>query len=161
MCIRLGELLMVHGALTGEQRDEILEIQSKSHRPFGVIAEERFGVAPAIIELAWAEQYASIAKRINPLEIEVDDQLRGLITKRQAWQFGLIPIRQLDDEIEFVTSMECLIRALRFVGWRMQCLCSFGVCDLQTLKQGLDMHYPFESASSEMFDKMNKQSPVA
>jgi hypothetical protein len=161
MTIRLGELLVVQGALTGAQRNEILEIQSKSQRPFGVIAEERFGVSPGIIEMAWATQYASIAKRINPTAIEIDTPLLELVSKRQAWQFGLIPVRQLEGEIEFVTSMECLIRALRFVGWRIQSMCTFGICDLPTLKRGLEMHYPFESASSSMVDQMVKQHPAA
>jgi len=161
MTIRLGELLVVQGAITGTQRDEILKMQETSQRPFGVIAEEYCGVSPEIIEQAWATQYATIAKRINPVAAEIEDQIRDLISKRQAWQFGLIPIRQEGDEIEFVTSMECLIRALRFVGWRIQSPCSFGICDLKMLKMGLDEHYPIEHMDSGMIDQMIKGRPAA
>ncbi|PCI10334.1 hypothetical protein COB72_03930 [bacterium] len=161
MSIRLGELLVENGVLTVEQRDQVLKLQEKLKRPFGVIAEEHFGVSPGDIDQAWAEQYAMIATRVDPLSCAVDEQALELITKRQAWQFGLIPI--LDDgvEIQFVTSVECLSRALRFVGWRMPSLCHFGICDLHTLKLGLAMHYPFESLDSGMVDQILKNNPAA
>lgn len=161
MTIRLGELLVEQGALTLAQCDEIVAIQSQTARPFGVIAEERFGVSPGVIEQAWAEQYAMIATRIDPLSVEVHEQTLALITKRQAWQFGLLPILEHDGEIEFVTSMECLARALRFVGWRMPGVCTFGICDLHTLKLGLSMHYPFESLDAGMADDFLRKRPAA
>ena len=161
MSIRLGELLVERGALSVEQRDEILKLQEKLIRPFGVIAEERFGVLPSDIDQAWAEQYGMIASRVDPLGCDVDDGVLGLISKRQAWQFGLIPISDDGDEICFVTSVECLSRALRFVGWRMPGACSFGICDLHTLKLGLAMHYPFESLDSGMIDHILKHNPAA
>ena len=161
MGIRLGELLVQHGALSADQRDEILAIQKSTQRPFGVIAEEHFGVLPGDVEQAWAAQYAMIAARIDPLSAEVDEHTLALVTKRQAWQFGLIPILEHDGEIEFATSMECLARALRFVGWRMPGLCTFGICDLHTLKLGLSMHYPFESMDSELMDQFLNKKPAA
>ena len=106
MSIKLGELLVEQGAMTAQERDEVLEIQRRSPRPFGVIAEEHFGVSPAIIEQAWASQYAMIAPRVDPLAVEINEQTLAMLTNRQAWQFGLIPILEHDGEIEFVTSME-------------------------------------------------------
>jgi hypothetical protein len=161
MSIRLGELLVEQGALSVEQRDEILKIQRESHRPFGVIAEERFDVSPGAVEQAWASQYAMIATRIDPLAVEIDEQTRSLISNRQAWQFGLIPILEHNGEIEFVTSMECLARALRFVGWRIPDRCTFGVCDLHTLKLGLAMHYPIENMDMDLVDQIIKHRPAA
>ena len=102
-----------------------------------------------------------IATRIDPLAIEVDQQTLALITKRQAWQFGLLPILEHNGEIEFVTSRECLARALRFVGWRMTGQSSFGICDLHTLKLGLAMHYPFEALDSGLADEFLRQRPAA
>lgn len=161
MSIRLGELLVEQGALTLDQRDEVLRLQQGAHRPFGVIAEERFGVSPSDIEEAWATQYAMIAMRIDPLSVQVEKLTLDIITKRQAWQFGLIPIREHQGEIEFVTSMECMARALRFVGWRMPVLCTFGICDLHTLKLGLSLHYPFEGLDAQTADKFLRSKPAA
>jgi len=161
MTIRLGEILVLQGALSSEQRDEILEIQRQTHRPFGVIAEERFGVAPSDIEQAWAAQYAIIAPRVDPTNIEIDPDVLGLITKRQAWQFGLIPIEQIGGEIRFVTSRESLARALRFVGWRMNDSCTFAICDLPSLKRGLGVHFPFEGVDMDMVDQFIRKQPAA
>ena len=161
MSIKLGELLVEMGALSPAQRDEILDIQSQSPRPFGVIAEERFELAPSVIEEAWAAQYAMIAARIDPLSVEIDSQAYELISSRQAWQFGLIPIKERDGEIEFVTSMECLARALRFVGWRIPGACSFGICDLHTLKRGLAMHYPIAQMDPRLMDQMVGKTSAA
>ncbi len=161
MGIKLGELLVEQGALSVAQRDEILQIQHEAHRPFGVIAEERFGVSPGDIEQAWASQYAMIAKRVDPLALEIDPRVLDLLTERQAWQFGLIPLSSHDDEIEFVTSMECLARALRFVGWRIPALCTFGICDLHTLKLGLAMHYPIEQMDLGLMDQIIGRRPAA
>jgi len=161
MTIRLGELLVEQGALSASQRDEILKIQLDSRRPFGVIAEERFGVSPGDVEQAWATQYAMIATRIDPLSLEVDERTRSMISARQAWQFGLIPILEHDGEIEFVTSMECLARALRFVGWRIPGMCNFGICDLHTLKLGLAMHYPIEHMDTTIVDQIIGKNSAA
>ena len=161
MSIRLGELLVEQGALTLEQRDEVLRLQEEAHRPFGVIAEEYFGVSPNVIEDVWAKQYAMIALRLDPLAVQVDQSVLDIITKRQAWQFGLIPVREHQGEMEFVTSMECMARALRFVGWRMPVLSTFYICDLHSLKRGLALHYPFESLDAEMADKFLRHKPAA
>ncbi len=161
MGIKLGELLVEQGALSVSQRDEILQIQHTVRRPFGVIAEERFGVSPEDIEQAWASQYAMIAARVDPLAIEIEPRILGLLTERQAWQFGLIPLGEYDNEIKFVTSMECLARALRFVGWRIPALCTFDICDLHTLKCGLAMHYPIEQMDMGLMDQIISRRSVA
>ncbi len=161
MSIRLGELMVEQGTLTIEQCEEILVYQRKHPRPFGLIAEERFGISPGDIEQAWASQYAMIAPRIDPLSIEVHEQTLALITKRQAWQFGLLPVLEHEGEIEFVTATECLARALRFVGWRMTEQCSFAICEFDTLKMGLSMHYPFEALDSGLADQFLRNRPAA
>lgn len=161
MSIRLGELLVVQGIITPEQRDQILEHQKSSHRPFGVIAEERFGVAPGAIEQAWTVQYAMIATRINPSEHEIPAQVLELVTKRQAWQFGFIPFEVQEDEITLVAARETLARSLRFVNWRLNGLCTFAICDLNTLRRGLETHYPFPGADMELVDRFAPQNPAA
>jgi len=161
MSIRLGELLVLQGVITPEQQQEIVEIQRESARPFGVIAEERFGVDPCAIEQAWAAQYAMIAQRLDPCEMEIDDDVLGLVSKRQAWQFGFIPVAQDNEEIQLVASRETLARALRFVGWRIPDLCTFAICDLEVLRRGLETHYPLPGADVELVDRFMKNRPAA
>lgn len=153
MTICLGELLVQSGCLTNEQRNRILEVQRANHRPFGVLAEELFGISPHDVEHAWAAQYASIAPRFDPRLHAIDPDILGLIERRQAWQFRLIPVRKEGDETVFVTSVEDLARALRFTGWRIEGPCTFLICDRDSLQIGLGMHYPI--------DGMEKIAPEA
>ena len=161
MSIRLGELLVLQGVLTPEQQVEILEIQKKSGRPFGLIAEECFGVDPCAIEQAWAAQYAMIAQRVSPCELEIPEDVLSLISKRQAWQFGFMPIARCDGEIQMVAARETLARALRFVGWRISDLCTFAICDVDSLRRGLETHYPLPGADVELVDRFMKNRPAA
>jgi hypothetical protein len=161
MSIRLGELLVQQGAISPEQQEEILKLQVESKRPFGVIAEETFGVDPSVIEQAWAAQYAMIAQRVDPAEIEIPTEVLELVAKRQAWQFGFIPVAQLPDETQFVATRETLARALRFVGWRMPGLCTFAICELPALRRGLETHYPLPGADVELVDRFIRKRPAA
>lgn len=153
MSIRLGELLVLQGMITSEQQQQILDFQKQTGRPFGVIAEEQFGVDPSVIEQAWATQYAMISVRMDPGEHEIDPSVLDLVTKRQAWQFGFIPISQTEYETNLVASRETLARALRFVNWRLPGVCTFAICDLKALRRGLETHYPLPGADSELLSR--------
>ncbi len=144
MTIRLGDLLVEHGCLTTEQRDRIVETQRCNPRPFGLLAEELFGVSPSDVEAAWAVQYSSIAPRFDPRLHAIGPEVLSLIEPRQAWQFRLIPVRHEGDEHVFVTCVDSLSRALRFTGWRIPGPCTFCVCDPGVLTIGLGMHYPMQ-----------------
>ena len=54
MAMRLGDLMVEHGVLSSTQRDEIVAHQQVSGRPFGLLAEEMYGVDPRAVERAWA-----------------------------------------------------------------------------------------------------------
>lgn len=111
---RLGQLLVEQGILTTDQVELILKHQRTSGKPFGLLCEHIFDVDPDLIENAWAAQYARIARKIDP-EIEVyERRALELITRRQAWQFRILPIRFDDEELMIATSQEHLRRALRF-----------------------------------------------
>ena len=161
MSIRLGDLLVVQGVITPEQQQLILDIQEDTARPFGVIAEEEFGVEPGAVEQAWAAQFAMIAQRIDPTLAEISDEVKGLISKRQAWQFGFMPVSQNEFETVLVSTRETLARSLRFVNWRLPGVCTFGVCNLKTLRRGLEMHYPFPGADAALNGQLGARRPAA
>lgn len=159
--LRLGDLLVQYGVLTDVQRDFVLLEQKSNPRPFGMLAEELFGVDPGVIEHAWAVQFAMISPRVDPCSIEFNHDLHSVITSRQAWQFGFIPVERLHDGIVCATSIECLARALRFVGWRVEESCSFVICDQQALEVGLSMIYPIEGVDSGMMSRFLSRPPAA
>lgn len=149
MAMRLGDLLVQHGVLDEGQRDEVLRQQRVSGRPFGLLAEEMFGVDPRAVERAWAAQYAGYAERID-LEQErpTADALR-VIEPRQAWQFGVMPVRIEQDELILATTEEQLALALRFAGWRLPFQCRYAICEEGALSRAIERHYPMAGMTTQ------------
>lgn len=152
--VRLGDMLVERGALTPEQRDAVLDAQADRARPFGALAEEMFGLSPQTIEQTWAEQHAMIARRIDPRAVEVSRDVLGLIERRQAWQFGVIPVGVEDGELVLVTSPDHLARAMRFAGWRVPMRCTFAVCERETLATALGIHYPIDGFDAAFINQV-------
>jgi len=149
MSIRLGDILIERGLITSSERDEILRQQSITPRPFGELAERMFGVSPAEVEEAWADQYSSYAEHVDPEAMEVDSRLLSLLERRQAWQFGILPILFDGNELVMCTSRRHLIRALKFVGWRLSEPAHFVLADPASLGRALMRHYPLDGMSPE------------
>ena len=112
----LGELLVKAGVLSPEQRDQVLETQRLRGGPFGAVAEELFNVSPNAVEKAWAEQYSLFAAHVDPRTYQVQARALDLLTRRQAWQFRILPLGFQGNDMLACTTQEGLVRALRFVG---------------------------------------------
>jgi MshEN domain len=151
MDLRIGDVLVEQGILSRDDRDAVLEMQRKVKRPFGVLAEEMFGITRHSVELAWAEQYASLADHVDPTSETIDPAAHGVISRRQAWQFGLFPLRFEGDQLVLATTKENLPRALRFTGWRLACPCYLVVADPEPLGRAMMELYPMAGMSSEVF----------
>jgi hypothetical protein len=138
----LGDLLVKHGVLTYEQRDLVLAAQKDRGGPFGVLAEEMFGVSPNAVEKAWAEQYAAIAPLVDPRTYNVQPRALEVINRRQAWQFRVLPLEFQGPNLVACTTQEALVRALRFTGWRLGHQVQFLICQPTALGEALCEHYP-------------------
>jgi len=148
MSLRLGDLLVKRGVLSESQRQSIVGRQRSQSRPFGVLAEEMFGVSPSQVEQAWAEQYAGIASTVDPTSEVVDPEVLALVDRRQAWQFRILPMRFSGEELLMCTTQSDLPRALRFAGWRLMHMCHFVLADPQRLSEALRRHYPAQGMES-------------
>lgn len=141
--LRLGDLLVERQLLTAEQRDAILDAQRSTLRPFGLLAERMFGVSPRDVEQAWAQQYAGLAHWEDPTGAEPSrPEVTGLIDRRQAWQFAVVPLRIEDGEAVIATTTKHLARAMRFAGWRLTIPHRFVLCGQPELEQALARDYP-------------------
>jgi len=157
MMVRLGDLLVDRGALTGAQRDAVLEAQADRARPFGVLAEEMFGLSPQVVEQAWAEQHAMLAPRLDPRGVHIPLDVLSLVERRQAWQFGVIPVAIAEGELVLVTSRDHLARAMRFAGWRVPMPCTFAICEQEKLATALGIHYPIEGFDAAFINQVMGQ----
>lgn len=150
MTLRLGEMMVHRGLLTEDQVETILAEQRDCGGAFGDIAERMFGLDASDVELLWAEQYASITDRVNPERARIDPDALALVSRRQAAQFRVLPLR-VDDGGELVvcTTEEDLPRALRFV-YRVLGRPSYFVLadDPESFDRALATHYPHSASSA-------------
>jgi len=149
MAVRLGEVMIEQGLLTRQQVETILQEQRKLHRPFGELAERLFGVSERDVERSWATQYGQIAERVDPREEIPDPEIIALVTRRQAWQFRLLPLRRDGSEIMIATVVEFLPRAMRFALRHFPEPAYFVVADLNHLGEALMRHFPIDGVTAE------------
>jgi hypothetical protein len=147
-------LLVKHGVLTSAQRDEVLIAQKSRGGPFGALAEAMFGVSPAAVERAWAEQYAAFAQHIDPRSYDINLRAIEIISRRQAWQFKMLPLDLAGDEVVACTTQECLVRALKFAGWRLGHACQFVLSEPAHLGEAMLKHYPMAGMTPDMVASM-------
>ena len=142
MSLRLGELMVRRGLLSERQVEKVLEAQGRTARPFGELAEEMFDLHPADVERVWAEQYALQTPRIDPRTERISGDVKELVSRRQAWQFKVLPLRVEGGELCLCTTAENLPRALRFVYRRLEVPAYFVTSEESSLNEALQKHYP-------------------
>lgn len=143
---RLGDLLVTQGLLTPSQRDQIVGIQQRCGRPFGVLAEETFGLSSRQIEAAWVVQFAAMTERVVPLTEDVERLAQRTVNRRQAWQFRVVPLRHEGGELVLATTPKNVARALRFVERSLACRCVVVLAEESDLIDALEKWYPMAGA---------------
>lgn len=146
--MRIGELLVRQGALTEHQVDQVLVEQAKCTLPFGVICERLFGVPPGIVESCWVEQYTALTGSLCPDFSECDPTVLNTVTRRQAWQFRVVPLRWEDGALVIASTSDHLQRALRFATQVMPVPVFFVLTNEAELGDALARHYPIPGLTS-------------
>lgn len=149
MRLPIGTLMVNKGVITPQQLEQILERQRSTHRPFGEIAEELFGVRAKDVERAWAEQYSQTTRWVDPSIEPIDPAVHDLISRRQAWQFRVLPIGYDGSELMICTTQEGLVRAMNFAARQMPVTCYFVLAKMDQLAEALMRLYPMEGMSAE------------
>lgn len=142
MKVRLGDILIARGAMTQAQVEVVVEAQRTSGRPFGALAEELCGIEADEVESAWAQQYAGLTRSVDLSTEPLDDRAMSAISRRQAWQFRVFPIRFDGSELVVATTQEDLGRALRFATNVIATPCCFVMTSRPALCKALNRHYP-------------------
>ena len=152
--IRIGQILVENGVLTEQQVFEIVRAQ-KSHRlPFGVLAEQMFDVTLQSIEAAWIEQYHRFTGTIDLTKQRFDAQALQLISRRQAWQFEIVPVGfEPTGELLVAASRHRLARAVTFATNRLNHVVYFRVAESSQLRIFLRQHYPMPEVSQKIIER--------
>lgn len=144
--LKIGELLVARGVLTVEQVQQILLEQELTARPFGDLAERLFGVDPQAVERAWVEQYLSY-DTVTDLSCEpVQDTALRVLSRRQAWQFRILPLRYEHGHMLAATTRKNLRRSVNFAWSTLRDPVCFLIAQEQQLAEYLDEHYPWAVA---------------
>jgi hypothetical protein len=145
--LKIGELLVSQGVLTEEQVAKILAEQKKHPRPFGDLAERLYGVNPKAVERAWLEQYVGYNAQIDLASQRIDAQALSVVSRRQAWQFRVLPMYHERGHLVAATSRDQLRRAVNFAWGSLNQPTCFLIADPSQLQQFLMRHYPWPSAA--------------
>ena len=146
--MRIGELLVRQGVLTPSQVEQVLAEQARCALPFGAICEQLFGVSPEIVESCWVEQYTELTGSLMPNFDECDPSVLNTLTRRQAWQFRVVPLRWEDGALLLATTSEHLQRALRFATQVIPVPVFFVITDACDLGDALSRYYPIPGLDS-------------
>ena len=149
--MRIGEMLIRMKVLTPDQVEAVLAEQAETHEPFGVIAERLFEVPSDTIERAWIEQTQARATEFDANR-GVEDDARVLVVRRQAWQFGIVPLRLDDGYLVAATSRRLLPRAVRFATRVLGLPVQFEIADDETLAKLLAHQYPMRGMDKTILD---------
>lgn len=152
--IQIGELLVEQGVLTRQQVKQILQVQKLSHRPFGDLAERLFGIDPKAVEDAWVEQYLRMAGVIDLEQQKIDSDCLRLLSRRQTWQFHLLPLRRDRDAIRMATDAESLVRSVNFATRSIDEPVYFLIAERQQLREFLMKHYPVPQFLAQYADNL-------
>jgi hypothetical protein len=142
MELRLGQILIEQGLLNQQQADSIAQRQEQTGQPFGLLCEQMFRLHPQAIERAWAMQYANLTRMVDPAHEAIDNRALELITRRQAWQFRVLPIRFDGRELMIATMRTQLRRALGFATSVLGMPTYLVLAGPQALGEALCRHYP-------------------
>ena len=148
--MRIGELLVRQGILTEAEVEQVLQEQSRRTEPFGAICERLFGVSPEVVEDAWVEQYTELTGDLKPDFDRCDPAVMDVVTRRQAWQFRIMPLRWDDGALMLATTREHLQRALRFATNVIPFPVCFVVTESESLAAALEANYPIGGFGSDV-----------
>lgn len=155
--INIGQILTEHGVLSEQQVFEVLEAQRKEGIPFGVLAEKMFDVTLESIERAWIDQYSRMTGLIDLKEETVDENVLGLIHRRQAWQFEMMPLRyEGNGELVVVASPRRLARAVTFLANKLEPVAYFRIAQPEQLREFLGRYYPMPEVTADMMNLARK-----
>lgn len=152
--LHIGQILIDQGVLNEQQVFQALQAQRHSGVPFGVLAERMFDVTLASIERAWVEQYQQMTGTIDLSGQEIDEQALTLISRRQAWQFEMIPLGfEPDGELVIAASSRRLPRSVTFGVNQLGPVVYFRVAETNQLREFLQRYYPMPEISQHMIDR--------
>lgn len=105
------------------------------------VQDKPLGVADRKQGVSWAERYARLCEHREILAQEIERECAKLVTRRQAIQFGIVPIRWDEGHLEIATTREKVERAMGFCSHSVTRFCRLVLVDEGNLRQLIEQCY--------------------
>ncbi len=145
----IGKVLIEREVLTASQVQQVLDEQGQrqDERPFGVIAEEEFGISEQDVLEALAHQFASVSPT-GDLALQVqDERCLPILTAQEAWDALVLPLRLERGELIAATTCETLPQAIRLLQRAVFVPFKFVLVDVGPLERYIAQRYEFEGVA--------------
>ena len=146
---RIGDILKLDNQLTSQQVAQILAVQEKDDRPFGELAQAMFGLTTQAIEAAWVDQYLTYGIRIDLHAEQIYSSVLGVLSRRQAWQLQVLPLRREDGRLLVATSEQRLVRSVTYVWRRLGEPVRLLIAPTSQLDACLHQYYPWSAMQQQ------------
>jgi type IV pilus assembly protein PilB len=139
---RIGELLGRMVKLTGHDVEEILQEQSVTRWRFGDIALSWGLCQPEHIWRAWRQQLGEAHQRVDVRTIGVDAQATAYLSPSLAWQYQVVPLRLIGDELLVAVADQSAERAMRELPSSCELKLKFVLADPEQVREAIEQYYP-------------------
>jgi hypothetical protein len=144
---QFGEMLRRFVPLSNHDVSEILEDQALSHRRFGEIALSLGWCQPDHVWRAWGAQLAHNPQHVDLDRIGIDNQALAILGSARARQFGVIPVRVLDDQLILAASQPNLDHARNELPQHLSRKLLFVIAPESQIQNAIDRFYPESPAA--------------
>lgn len=141
MSRRMGELLTDAVPLSALDVEEVLSEQLRSERPFGHVALELGLCTPQHVWRAWVAQLADGERWVDLDEVGIDAQAVSVLPPDVAIEFGVVPLRLVDDTLVLATTPERLARAKEVLPGRLGRPLRFAISSADDISRSIEVCY--------------------
>lgn len=152
--LRIGDILIEQGILTERQVRHIQNVQRSVARPFGELAEHLYGLSPKVQDDPFMEQCLAATGAIDLDEIDINTSSLRVLSRRQAWQFHVMPIFRDENNLNLVTDSANFVRAMNFAAHQLIEPSYVMRAERHQLRRLLMRHYPVPQFLADFAEKL-------
>lgn len=147
---QFGEVLRRFVPLSNHDVAEILEHQAVTRRRFGEIALGWGLCRPDHVWAAWWTQLAHERRHADLEDVGIDAQSIGCIPAHLAREFGVVPVRVLDDQLIVAASTDAVGRAEAELARILNRKIAFVLADAAQIRRLVDRYYGADETATSV-----------
>lgn len=150
----IGSILVRLGELSPRQVAVVLETQKDDPQPFGRLARRLWHVPQWALDAALTEQLERTRPAADFERDAPDAGLTHLLSRRQAWQFELVPLKREGTRAVFATSRARAARAKGYLRGEFGPEATLCLAEDAQLYHHLQALYPWDAMASAWRERL-------